>query len=459
MIQLTLERAVRGRFWLPILLLLALAAISVNESTYQHSHSTLTRGIDLTDARLQAASTLQLLTDAESSARQYITSANADDQQAFKAAMAELPLAQEGVFRLIAKVDPQGLVSLAEVRSLILARMAALNSWVALAAVSPLTQLSPQAPPPFQALPSSETSRAQHLALRAAFDQLLQRAAAVQHTARVSLYSAMMLSRVAVHALVLMSVLGLVLWSRQLHKSDKEKDSARQLLATQVDERTAELRQLAGHLENAREDERGHLARELHDDMGGLLTAMKLELARLRRVPELPAAALERVLSIERRLNDGIALKRRIIENLRPSSLDQLGLSVALEMLCADVASNLGIPVVANLQTVRLNKDAELTVYRVVQESLTNISKYARATEVQVSLQPVGKQVRLTVQDDGKGFDVHRVASGHHGLLGMRVRLEAHAGKLTLRSAPGEGTSVCAELPQSAQPREVVGTG
>jgi signal transduction histidine kinase len=440
LIQQTFERAIRTRFWLPVLVLLALFAMAVNEISYQHSHATLSRGITLTDARLQAANTLQILTDAEFSTRQYIMRGHPEDLLAFNGAMGALPAAQAGMFGLISKADPEGLTSLKEVQALIAARVNALQTWM----TPPIASTSQ--------LPSSESSRAEQRVLRAAFDQLLIRAAAAQGTARVSLYNTMLISRLLVHALVLLSVLALVLWARQLRGRDEAKEEARQFLAMQVDERTTELRHLAGHLENAREDERGHVARELHDDLGGLLTAMKLEMARLRRVPDLPAPALERMASLERRLNDGIALKRRIIENLRPSSLDQLGLGVALEMLCADVSGNLGIPVVTQLQTVPLNKDAELTVYRVVQESLTNISKYARASEVIVSLASEADQVRVSVKDDGKGFEVNRVGSGHHGLLGMRVRLEAHAGKLTVRSKPGEGTFVCAELPKSAFP-------
>jgi signal transduction histidine kinase len=357
LIQRTPKRALRAWLWLPILVLLAVVAMVVNESTYQHTKATLTRGIDLTNAKLQAAGTLQILTDAESSARQYLMSRHADDLRAFKAAMAALPAAQAGMFGLITKGDPQGLVSLAELRALIAARTTALNSWMPAASAA----LAP--------LPSSESSRAQQQALRNAFDQVLQRAATV------------------------------------------------------------------------------------HDDLGGLLTAMKLEMARLRRVPDLPAAAVERMASIERRPNDGIALKRRIIENLRPSSLDQLGLCVALEMLSTEVSSKLGIPIVAHLEADPLNKDAELTIYRVVQESLTNISKYARASAVQVRLEAKGHQVRVTVKDDGKGFDVDRVGFGHHGLLGMHVRLEAHAGTLAVRSVVGEGTWVCADLPGQAQPQ------
>ena len=181
--------------------------------------------------------------------------------------------------------------------------------------------------------------------------------------------------------------------------------------------------------------------------MGGLLTAMKLEIARLRRVPELPATGLERIEGIEDRLNEGIAVKRRIVENLRPSALDQLGLVPALEGLCDDASASLGVPVRARLQPVTLGPEAELTVYRLVQESLTNVRKYARAREVWVSVLPENDQVRVAVQDDGQGFDPDTVPPGHHGLLGMRVRVESHGGELRIHSSPGRGTRVEAVLP------------
>jgi signal transduction histidine kinase len=427
------------RLWLSVVLSLAALAMLMNEIVYQHSHNALTRAVDLTEARLEASRTLQTLTDAEFSARRYLADRLEDDLIAFRAAMAALSASQGAMLKFMTRVDPREAEAAVELKTSIDARIATLNSWVAPGAVT--------SPP----LPSSEGNRSQLRAVRASFDGTLQRAASLQQDAIKSSYTAMMFERVLVHGLLLMLMAALLLRSRQLRLRDRETTLATQLLASQVRERTAELRQLAEHLENAREDERGHVARELHDDLGGLLTSMKLEMARLRRVPALPDAALERMASIERRLNDGIALKRRIIEDLRPSSLDQLGLCVALEMLCIDASSNLGIPIVARLQPVALNKDAELTIYRVVQESITNISKYARATEVQVTLEPVGDHVHVTVQDDGMGFDVNRVGSGHHGLLGMRVRLEAHAGKLTVSSVMGEGTLVCAELPSSAR--------
>ena len=431
----------RGRWALPAVLILALAAMAVNESTYQHSHYTLTRGIALTDARIQAARTLQVLTDAETNARAFLISEQAADAAAYLQAAKALPAAQEGAFKLIAQVAPERTVSVDKVRTQIGDRLVTLEHWMSLAAAGQRFQA--------QQLAGSDQGRLRFAELRQEFDQVLGRAAAVQEVARSSLYDAMMLNRAALHGMVLMAVVALVLFMRQLRQSDLQLAQEQLRLEHQISARTAELRELAGHLVDAREDERGRVARELHDEMGGLLTAMKLEFARLRRVPDLPAAARERVAGIEARLNDGIALKRRIVENLRPSSLDQLGLCVSLEMLCTDTASNLGIPVHRHLESVSLDKDAELTVYRLVQESLTNISKYANAREVVVNLENVGPHARITVQDNGRGFDAAAVPAGHHGLLGMRVRVESHAGTFTIDSALGRGALIRAELPLS----------
>ena len=121
-------------------------------------------------------------------------------------------------------------------------------------------------------------------------------------------------------------------------------------------------------------------------------------------------------------------------------------------MLCEDAAGRLGIAVNTQLAPVTLDKDAELTVYRLVQESLTNVQKYAKAHEVHVVLEQEGDTVRVSVQDDGRGFDIDSVPSGHHGLLGMRVRVESHAGQLNIRSSARDGTRVEAELPARETP-------
>ncbi|MDP1686786.1 ATP-binding protein [Hydrogenophaga sp.] len=443
MIKSSIERVARTRYVMPVVLVLAVVAFVVIEGAFQHSRTTLTQGIALTDARLQAGRVLQSLTDAELAARAFLINGQAADREDYRQSITALAEAQSGAFQLIADVDPQRSVSVEAVRMRIQARVTAMEAWMDTAERGKRTQA--------RLLASSDRGRASYADLREEFDLVLGRAAALQDHARMSLFDAIMINRVALHVLVLVSVLGLVLFTRQLRYSDEQKRRESEHLASQVALRTAELRELAGHLVTTREDERGRLARELHDELGGLFTAMKLELARLRRVTELPASALERMGGIEQRLNEGIAVKRRIIENLRPSSLDQLGLVPALEVLCQDAASSLGIAVNTQLQTVSLDKECELTVFRLVQESLTNISKYAQAGQVWVGLEGHGEWVRVSVRDDGRGFHAHAVPTRHHGLIGMRVRVESHAGHLTISSSPGEGTHIVAQLPCKAQ--------
>lgn len=444
MIKSSIERVARNRFGMPIILALALIMVVVNESSYQHSRSTLAQGITLSDARQKAARTLQALTDAESAARAFMLGAQQVDLANYREAINEMEGVQQDAFQRLTELDPQRTVSVDDVRKRIEERKATLDQWVRMTEQGRRTDA--------QALAMSDQGRLRYAELRQAFEFVLERAAAIQQTARVSLYDAMMINRLAIHLLVLVALVALVLFMRQLRESDARKAEEHQRLATQVALRTAALRNLAGHHVHAREDERGRVARELHDEMGGLLTAMKLEIARLRRVPDVPAAAMERLASIELRLNEGIAVKRRIIEHLRPSSLDQLGLIPALDMLCEDAAGRLGIAVNTQLAPVALDKDAELTVYRLVQESLTNVQKYAKAHAVHVVLEQEGDTVRVSVQDDGRGFDIDSVPSGHHGLLGMRVRVESHAGQLNIRSNARDGTRVEAELPARETP-------
>lgn len=439
MIKSSIERVARNRFGMPIILALALIMVVVNEASYQHSRATLMQGITLSDARQQAARTLQALTDAEVAVRAFMLSAQQADLANYREAINEMEGVQQDAFKRLEELDPHRTVSVSDVRKRIEERTATLNQWVRMIEQGRRTDA--------QTLAVSDQGRLRYAELRQEFEFVLERAAAIQKTARVSLFDAMMINRLAIHLLVLVAWVALLLFMRQLRENDRRQAEEHQRLATQVALRTTALRNLAGHHVNAREDERGRVARELHDEMGGLLTAMKLDIARLRRVPALPPTAMERLASIEQRLTEGIAVKRRIIEHLRPSSLDQLGLIPALDMLCQDAASRMGIAVDTQFSQVGLSKEAELTVYRLVQESLTNVQKYAHAHRVWVELAQHDDTVRVSVRDDGKGFDIDSVPAGHHGLLGMRVRVESHSGHLHVHSAANQGTRVDAELP------------
>lgn len=435
----SLESVVRGRYLLPIVLALGIVAMAVNESTYQHSHRTLSVGIALTDARVQAAETLQLITDTGLYARSYILSGAPDDVVEYRQAVERMQVVKQKAFDLIAEVDPERAVSVKAVELLLADHVRTTDEWVDLVAKGDHAGA-------MLAAVAGKTRERRDL-LRSEFERVLNHASDVQQGARFSLYNAIALNRWGVHLLALMAMLSMFYFQRQLRTSDEALAKERQLLADRVKARTAELTEMAHHLVYAREDERAHIARELHDEMGGLLTAMKLDFARLRRLPNMPDKATERMASIEARLNEGIALKRRIIENLRPSSLDQLGLVPALEILCRDMAGALGKPVHTVFNPVNADNKAELTLFRIAQESLTNVGKYAQCSQVEVRLEQTGPWVRLSVRDDGQGFRPDQVSIGRHGLVGMRVRLESHNGHLVIDSAPGRGTLVTAELP------------
>jgi len=222
----------------------------------------------------------------------------------------------------------------------------------------------------------------------------------------------------------------------------------RDKLEEEVAHRTHDLTVLATHLQTVREDERSRLARELHDELGGLLTAAKLDVARVKnRLAAAGPEVNERVGHLVKTLDAGIALKRRIIEDLRPSSLSNLGLKPALQILCSEFAKRSEIRVVAHLEEVTLADDSALSVYRLVQEALTNVAKYAQAHRVDVELHARDGMAVIRVTDDGCGFDLNQRASSGHGLAGMRFRVQSRGGKMTLQSARGQGTRIEAALP------------
>ena len=179
----------------------------------------------------------------------------------------------------------------------------------------------------------------------------------------------------------------------------------------------------------------------------GLLTALIYNGMRLE-VFALFMLMLVSVIVIAKFLNEvTIALKRRIIEDLRPSSLSNLGLTAALEILTREYAERAGIEVETSLEAVQLSESTQLTVYRMVQEALTNIGKYANASRVLVSVHSYPTHVDVQVRDDGVGFDPALVPPSSHGLAGMRHRVEAAGGRLSFTTGPGKGTLLSAVLP------------
>ncbi len=413
--------------------------IVANELTYQRTTVALKAGIELTDARIAAAHVMQLLTDAETGQRGFLLTGQASELDPYQHALQALPGVRAQLRRSLEVDGKTAALSITDLDTAIDAQLKEISAVLQLANTGnremALTRVTMGA------------GREQMRKLRALFDTHLARAAAMQTRVRVSIYDSLLLNRMVTAALTILSVLGLYFFLRELRIRDKERARGQDLLKVEVRARTRELRHLARYLQNVREDERGYLARELHDELGGLLTAAKLDLARIRmRVgndPEL-IKRLEHAIGL---LNEGIAFKRRIMEDLRPSSLGMLGLKAALIKLCADMEDRLAIPIHLELEDTPLNTFQDLAVYRLVQEAMTNIAKYAHAKNVWVGLHRRDELIAVEVRDDGVGFAPDLSMAGHHGLSGMRFRAESLGGTMKIESAVGAGTRLRAQFP------------
>lgn len=294
-------------------------------------------------------------------------------------------------------------------------------------------------------------------AVRSQIGKLVQASNRKMAVAQAQIGRSLQMGRFGVAGATLAGLLAFYMYLRQtralLEAGRREQDvlqRERDRLDKEVRDRTATLAELATHLQEVREDERGHLARELHDELGALLTAAKLDVARIKsRLGEISPEANERIQHLIETLNSGIALKRRIVEDLRPSSLSNLGLVASLEILAREFEDRSSLSITTDLEMVELDDPAQLTVYRLVQESLTNIGKYAEARQADISLHDFDSYITVSVKDDGGGFDTTQIKASSHGLAGMKHRVEAAGGRLSITSTPGQGTTISAVLPKS----------
>lgn len=223
----------------------------------------------------------------------------------------------------------------------------------------------------------------------------------------------------------------------------------------QLERDRAELRSVASQVVRAQEEERKRISRELHDDTAQVLFAQLLRVAALKSAahPEVRAAAAV----MEEMTSEALEGVRRLALELRPPALDDLGLPAALAELAQRFGEQLGIPVEfrARGPRARLPVDVELVLYRVAQESLTNVAKHAQADHVTIDLDRTAGDVTLSVRDDGRGFEPRAQAavsadSVALGLFGMAERLGLVGGRLTIWSTPGRGTEVFAYIPLPA---------
>lgn len=223
-------------------------------------------------------------------------------------------------------------------------------------------------------------------------------------------------------------------------------------LEQQVRERTAELTDLSNHMQRLAEAEKAALARELHDELGTLLVAIKMDLAQLARYLNInlnDPNVRTRWDRIEASISAGIDLKRRVIEQLRPTLLDNMGLVAALRWQVGEVAkqANLGLTEIFPEEELNIGSDAAIAIFRVTQEAMTNIVKHAQATAVRIVCSVDEHNFSLVIEDNGVGLPSHRLnAVGSHGLSSIRHRVHSLDGKLTIESPEPSGTRLTITL-------------
>ena len=266
--------------------------------------------------------------------------------------------------------------------------------------------------------------------------------------------------RLSVAASILLVLVLLVISVKKLVEEIVDRDRRSKQLETDVvnfeqklEERTKMLKTLAVDYQYDVERERRKLARELHDEMGSILTATKMDISWvLRKIKDVSPEASEKLTRTLRYLDQGIELKRRVVQDLHPSLLTTFGLIPALKALIESAAerNQWELDLLLPEEGTYISEALGLIAYRIVQETLTNATKYAEATKVSVHLQVDERFLKLEITDNGKGMDMTQGFEVTHGLKGMRHRVTAIGGKIQIESEPGKGMFTLALIPLDA---------
>ena len=433
---------------LVLAILAAVALIGINETGYNQSTGALNDIAEASQTRSSLNRLLQHVLDAETGSRGYLLTGDPRYLEPYNAALAEISQSLDAL-RLTYAPNADEFKTLSQLTHHVQRKQAEMDLSVRMR-----KQGNEDA---WKFVLLTDVGKEQMDAIRELTIKLIGNAAARIEVSQVQVRRSLLLSRIGIAGVAMAGLLAFYLYLRQTtalklagERQQQALQQERDLLERQVRDRTATLAELATHLQQVREEERGHLARELHDELGALLTAAKLDVARLKSRLGPPAPEVsQRLQHLTDTLNSGIALKRRIIEDLRPSSLSNLGLTASLEILAREFSEHSGIEVTTSLEPAELDESRQLTIYRLVQESLTNVAKYAEAKQAEISVRSYDNHVEVDVKDDGKGFDTGQIRPSTHGLAGMRHRVEAAGGRLSVTSSPGQGTRVSAVLPQT----------
>jgi signal transduction histidine kinase len=222
-------------------------------------------------------------------------------------------------------------------------------------------------------------------------------------------------------------------------------------LEREAEERNRELVELSTHLQSVAEREKASLARELHDELGGLLVGARMDISWAEQhLAAGDSDTRQRLQRVQQNLAAGVDLKRRIIEELRPTLLDNVGLFAALRWQLKETCGSAGLKCIESYPEAEpaLNSEAAIALFRIAQEAFTNILKHAAAKTVDIMLNVDAAGIVMQIADDGRGIAAGRLtATGSHGLASMRHRVRALNGRLDVRSPASGGTVLLVQLP------------
>jgi signal transduction histidine kinase len=289
-------------------------------------------------------------------------------------------------------------------------------------------------------------------------DQLREREATEHIAASAHWESSLLLSRWitlggTIFNMLLVGVASRLVWldmRRRAALTAELRDQKLQL-EREVGERTQELVELSTHLQNVAEREKASLARELHDELGGLLVGARMDIswAEQHLAKDNPELKL-RLHRVQQNLSAGVDLKRRIIEELRPTLLDNVGLFAALRWQMKETCGNAGLKCTESFpeDEPRFKSEASIALFRIAQEAFNNILKHSAAKSVDLTLGLDEETLLLRVVDDGTGIPAERfTAVASHGLASMRHRVRALGGRFEVRSPASGGTTLIVQIP------------
>jgi signal transduction histidine kinase len=306
-------------------------------------------------------------------------------------------------------------------------------------------------------LVNADIGRNKMAQLRKEIDALLEHNRVRTSLLRVEAIKVSNYARLSVAIICAINIVLLVFVFRRLGDAWRQKEqeaerlkAQQEWLDAQIRQRTAQLEDLSIHLQDVLEAEKIRLARELHDELGAILTAAKMDVAWVRRrLGKNPIDMDEKLERTLKNIDQGIMVKRRLIEDLRPSTLSSFGLIVAARELAEDSAARNEWDMEIDLPEAEpaIGPDTATALYRVIQESLNNATKYAQAKHVRVRLICSDTELKLEIEDDGVGFLLGDVRPKALGLVGMRQRVQARGGSFEVSSNPGQGCRVRVILP------------